>query len=74
MWLFLYDFPPISLLDRTLIKIREDQAEELVFIKLVEEIMVSPAFPNGMQDPSSAPPQDGSPVTIPAHVGHALPH
>ena len=42
--------------------------------QLAEEILVPFISPEGMQDPSHAPTQRGSPVTTPAQQGHALRH
>ena len=42
--------------------------------QLAGEILVSPTPPDGIQDPTPAPMQDGSPVTIPVQQGHTLPH
>ena len=71
--LYLYAYPPIPLLERTLIKIREDQAQEANVITPAEEILVPPSPPDGMRDPTPATMQTGSPVT-PTRQGRALPH
>ena len=75
MGLFFYAFLPILLLKRTLNKIMEDQAEEVVLIELAEEIMVHLLLQMACKTPPPpAPPHDGSPVTTPDHEGHALPN
>ena len=67
MRMYIYAYPPIPLLARTLIKIWEDQAEEAIVITplLIEENLVQPS-PDGMRDPTPASVQMGSPVATPA--------
>ena len=42
--------------------------------QLVEEVLVSPSPPDGMQDLSPAPMQEESPVTMPDQQGWPLSH
>ena len=73
MGLFLYAFPPILLLKRTLITIRGDQIDEVVF-ELAEDIMVSSASQDSIQDLPLLNCRMDILFTTPAHEGHALPH
>ena len=52
----------------------EDQADEVIVIapSWPKEVLLPP--PDGMRDPPAAPIQEGSPVTLSARHGHALPH
>ena len=70
----LYPYPPIPLLERALIKIREDQMKEAIVIapRLAKEILVP--LPDGVQDPPPATKQRGSSVTTPVQQGRALYH
>ena len=62
--LSLHPFPPIPLLEKTLIKIREDQVEEVIVIapSKAKEILVPPSPPDDVRDPTPHR-QTESPVT-----------